>query len=80
MSHITLSCILYVKIDFSIDSDAKYNENQEKKELHFFRSRKCLKWRKPRWPQAYIKINIFTNNFATTYYRDINGWHHAQVG
>ena len=24
------------------------------------------------WPPKYIKINIFTNNFATTYARDIN--------
>ena len=35
MSHITLSCILSVKIDFSLDSDSKYHEDQEKKELHF---------------------------------------------
>ena len=39
MSHITLSCILSVKIDFSLDSDSKYNEDQEKKGLHFFRGR-----------------------------------------
>ena len=25
-----------IKIDFSIDSDSKYNEDQEKKGLHFF--------------------------------------------
>ena len=31
MSHITLSCILSAKIDFSIDSDSKYNEDQEKR-------------------------------------------------
>ena len=36
MSHITLSCKLSVKIDFSLDSDSKYPENQEKKGLHFF--------------------------------------------
>ena len=36
MSHITHSCILSVKIDFPIDSDSKYNEDQEKKGLHFF--------------------------------------------
>ena len=36
MSHITLSCNLPVKIDFSLDSDSKYHENQEKKGLHFF--------------------------------------------
>ena len=40
MSHITLSCILSVKIDFSLDSDSKYHEDQEKKGLHFFLSRK----------------------------------------
>ena len=39
MSHITLPCILTVKIDFSLDSDSKYHEDQEKKELHFFISR-----------------------------------------
>ena len=33
MSHITLSCILSVKIDFSLDSDSKYHEDQEKKGL-----------------------------------------------
>ena len=36
MSHITLSCDLSVKIDFSLDSDSKYHKDQEKKELHFF--------------------------------------------
>ena len=44
----------------------------KKKDCIFDRARKCLKWRNPRWPPAYIKINIFTNNFATTYARDIN--------
>ena len=40
MSHITLSCILSVKIDFSLDSaDTKYHEDQEKKGLHFFKGR-----------------------------------------
>ena len=73
MSHITLLCILSVKIDFSLDSDSKYHEDQEKKGLHFFTDREISpKWRNPRWPPTYIKINIFTNNFATTYTRDIN--------
>ena len=36
MSHITLSCDLSVKINFSLDSDSKYHEDQEKKGLHFF--------------------------------------------
>ena len=36
MPHITPSCNLFVKIDFSLDSDPKYNEDQEKKGLHFF--------------------------------------------
>ena len=36
MSHITLSCDLSVKIDFSLDSDLKFHEDQEKKGLHFF--------------------------------------------
>ena len=36
MSHIPLSCILSVKIDFSLDSDSKYHEDQEKKGLHIF--------------------------------------------
>ena len=39
MSHITLSCILSVKIDFSLDSDSKYHEDQDKKGLHFFKGR-----------------------------------------
>ena len=37
MSHITLSCILSVKMNFSLDS--KYHEDQEKKGLHFFKGR-----------------------------------------
>ena len=36
MSEITLSCILSVKSDFSLDSDSKYHEDQEKNGLHFF--------------------------------------------
>ena len=36
MSHITLSCILSVKIDFLVDSYSKCHEDQEKKGLHFF--------------------------------------------
>ena len=39
MSHITLSCISPVKIDFSLDSHTKYHEDQEKKGLHFFKGR-----------------------------------------
>ena len=43
-----------------------------KKGLHFFTGRENVqKWRNPRWPPTYIKVNIFTNNFATTYARDI---------
>ena len=73
MSHITPSCILSVKIDFSLDSDSKYHEDQEKKGLHFFIGRENgAKRRNPRWPPTYIKINIFANNFAATYARDMN--------
>ena len=71
MSHITLSCILSVKIDFSLDSASKYHKDQEKRGLHFFIGQK---WRNPRWPPTYIKINIFANNFVTTYARDINNF------
>ena len=47
MSHITLSCILSVKIDFSLDSDSKYYEDQEKKGIAlFYRSRKWSKMAK----------------------------------
>ena len=35
MSHILFSCNLSVKIDFSLDSDSKHHEYQEKKGLHF---------------------------------------------
>ena len=72
MSHITLSCILSVKIAFSLDSDTKYHEDQEKKNCFFLKAEKCPKWRNPRWPPAYIKLNIFTNNFAATYPTDIS--------
>ena len=72
MSHMTLSCILSVKNIFSQDSDSKYHEDEEKKELHFFNGRENgPKWRNPRWPPTYIKLNIFANNFATTYPSDI---------
>ena len=39
VTYITLPCIWSVKIAFSLDSDAKYHEDQEKKRLHFFISR-----------------------------------------
>ena len=42
MSHITLSCNLSVKIDFSLDSDSKYHGDQEKKGLHFFIDREKI--------------------------------------
>ena len=72
MSHITLSCNLTVKIDFSLDSDSKYHVIKKKRDCIFYRSIKGLKWRNQRWPPKYIKLNIFTNSFATTYARDIN--------
>ena len=72
MSHITHSCILSVKIDFSLDSASKYHEDQDQG-LHFFIGRENgPKWQNPRWPPTYIIINIFANNFATTYATDIN--------
>ena len=39
MSHIIVPCIFSVKIDFLLDFDSKYHEDQEKKGLHFFISR-----------------------------------------
>ena len=35
MSHITLSCNLSVKIDFSLDSDSKYHEDKKKRDCIF---------------------------------------------
>ena len=35
MSHKTLSCNLSVKMNFSLDSDSKYHEDQERKECIF---------------------------------------------
>ena len=46
MSHITLSCILSVKIDFPLISDSKYYEDQEKKGLHFLKVEKMSKMAK----------------------------------
>ena len=46
MSHITLSCNLCVKIDFSLDSDIKYYKDQEKKGLHFLLVEKRAKMAK----------------------------------
>ena len=51
--NITLSCILSVKIDFSLDSDSKYHKYQEKKGLHF-RSRKWSKMAKSK-----IAANVY---------------------
>ena len=31
MSHTTLPCILFVKIDFSLELDSQYHEDEEKK-------------------------------------------------
>ena len=46
MSHIRL---LSVKIDFSLDYDSKYHEDQEKKGLHFFKGRENgPKWQNPK--------------------------------
>ena len=36
MSRITLSCNLSVKIDFLLDFDSKYHEDQEKKGIALF--------------------------------------------
>ena len=47
-------------------------KSRKKRIAFFYRSIKGLKWRNQRWPPKYIKLNIFTNNFATTYARDIN--------
>ena len=44
---------------------------KKKRDCIFHRSRKGLKWRNPRWTPKRLKINISTNNFATTYARDI---------
>ena len=46
MSHITLSCDLSVKIDFSLDSDSKYHEDQEKKDCIFLQAEKRFKMAK----------------------------------
>ena len=46
MSHITLSCILSAKIDFSLDSDTKYHEDQEKSDCIFFMVEKMSKMAK----------------------------------
>ena len=36
MSHVSLTCILSVKIDLSLDSDTKYQEDQEKRNCVLF--------------------------------------------
>ena len=44
MSHITLAFILsFVQIDFSLDSDSKYHEDQEKRDCIFFKVEKMSK-------------------------------------
>ena len=45
---------------------------KKKGDCIFLKTRKCPQWRNPRWPPAYIKINLFTNSFATTYATDMN--------
>ena len=39
MSHITLSCILSVKIDFPLYCESKYHEDREKKKIAFLKGR-----------------------------------------
>ena len=64
--------ILTVKIDFSLVLTQNIMKIKTKRFGIFSMLRKWSKCRNPRWPPAYIKKNIFTNNFATTYARDIN--------
>ena len=55
MSHITLSCILSVKIDFALDSDTKYHEVQKKKGLHFLKVKKISKLAKSKMAASVYK-------------------------
>ena len=55
MSHITLSCILFVKIDFSVDADSKY-EDQEKRDCIFLMVEKMSKMAKSK-----MAANVYKN-------------------
>ena len=46
MSHITLSCILSVKIDFPLYCESKYHEDQEKKDCIFLKVERMSKMAK----------------------------------
>ena len=46
MSQTTLSCKLSVKIDFSLDSDSKYQKDQEKRDCIFLKVPKRSKMAK----------------------------------
>ena len=63
-------CIL--SYDFKKLTICLYNKIKKKKDCIFYRPKKCLKRRNPRWPPTNIKIKIFTNNFTTAYAGDIN--------
>ena len=55
MSHITLSCILSVKIDFSLDFDTKYYEDQEKRDCIFLKIEKMSKIAKSKMAASVYK-------------------------
>ena len=54
MSHITLSCILSVKIYFSLDSNSKYHEDK-KKGLHFLKVEKTSEMAKSKMAASVYK-------------------------
>ena len=56
MSHITLLCKLSVKIDFSLDSDSKYHEDQEKRDCIFLLVEKMFKMAKSK-----MAANVYKN-------------------
>ena len=58
MSHIALSCILSVKIDFSLDSDTKYHEGQEKKDCIFLKVEKMSKLAKSKMAASVYKNKL----------------------
>ena len=55
MSHVTLSYILSVKIDFSLYSDSKYHEDQEKRDFIFLKVEKMSKMAKSKMAASVYK-------------------------
>ena len=57
MSHIIVPCLFSVKIDYLLDSDSKYHEDQEKKGLQILKSLYLCKYKQKQTDIA-VKLRL----------------------